>query len=223
MPDPACEHCGEPFVQGRRDQVYCNRKCQQRAHARRQRERFRQSPYTCAVDGCPNQAIPNLQSGLCSTHRMRLRRATIPLDAPVRANRMGIEPCIVEGCERFYYAKGMCSMHYNRLATKGDVGPPGLTQLAPGTRTRYRDPRSGYVYIYTVGSGRGKLEHRIVMAEMLGRPLHRWESVHQNGIRDDNRPENLELWVKPQPSGQRLDDLLAFVREHYAEELKKAS
>lgn len=38
------------------------------------------------------------------------------------------------------------------------------------------------------------LEHRYVAQQMLGRPLEADETVHHiNGIKDDNRPQNLQV------------------------------
>ncbi len=66
---------------------------------------------------------------------------------------------------------------------------------------------SGYRYIYV--DGEAITEHKAVMQQHLGRKLLAYENVHHiNGIRADNRLENLELWVVGQPKGQRLADML---------------
>jgi hypothetical protein len=57
------------------------------------------------------------------------------------------------------------------------------------------------------------------METLLGRPLLRAEEVHhKNGIKFDNSPGNLELWVSWK--GQRVDDLVAFVVEHYLDRVQ---
>lgn len=99
-------------------------------------------------------------------------------------------------------------------------------------RGRPRTNRSGYVtvvlapddpFVEMTRKDRRVKEHRLVMAHSLGRPLTQDEFVHhRNGIKNDNNPDNLELWTRSHPDGQRVQDVfewcVAFI-ERYAREI----
>lgn len=110
-------------------------------------------------------------------------------------------------------------MHYQRLLLDGQAGEPGARRKKDGSGVWFTD-NGGYIKLRYRYNGRSVqlFEHRIVMERELGRELKPFENVHhKNGIRDDNRPENLELWVKPQLPGQRVEDLVDFVVRNYPE------
>lgn len=134
-----------------------------------------------------------------------------------------VNPCKNPKCERKTSNGSYCSRCAARIARNGT-----LELLPPRPRLPHITP-DGYVRIF-VGHGHPVSNatgyayvHRKVMAEHLGRPLYKFETVHhRNGNRQDNRLANLELWAKPQLAGQRVADLVAFVAEFYPDEVKRA-
>jgi len=181
---------------------------------------MRQPPRTCNVEICDRRAVAK---GLCATHYYRIQRTGhVRADEPIadgsyRGPKRGAI-CSVPDCGVKHYGRGYCLRHYQRWKDYGDAEEPFRRALAgEGWRGLNHD---GYVVLkcrdITI------LEHRKVMEETLGRPMLPEETVHhKNGIRDDNRPENLELWVSTR-SGQRVADLVAFIVEHYRTEVEAA-
>lgn len=158
----------------------------------------------CQAEACGD---PAHAKGLCHMHYSRVRRHGSLTPQKVVPRTRSTRVCEVPECDSKHWAKGYCSMHYYRVKRNGEPGPAERMDASG-----YGESIDGYRRI--VHNGARVLEHRAIMEEHLGRPLLPDENVHHiNGVRNDNRLENLELWSTSQPPGQRIEDKVAWAVE----------
>lgn len=174
---------------------------------------------TCRIHGCGG-SVHVQKHQLCSKHYDRFRKTGDPLGKlPSRWDGYEKPRCKVDGCNAVARSLGYCRPHYGRFKAHGDPDAGRSIYRQKGQGKVWHASPNGYVVRYeptnpNAGPNGQVYQHRHVMSGIIGRPLRRHESVHhKNGNRSDNRPENLELWVKGQPSGQRIQDVAQWYLE----------
>lgn len=171
---------------------------------------------TCTVDDCDND---KLARGYCRKHYEAWRKTGSPTGRITKRSKAKVE-CLAVGCNDYSHCLGYCRIHYQRFKKHGDpFVVKNIVVRRSGEGKEWHSSPVGYIVRYeptnqNAGPNGQVYQHRHVMSQIIGRPLRKGENVHhKNGNRKDNSPENLELWVSGQPSGQRIQDVARWAIE----------
>ncbi len=165
---------------------------------------------TCAVASCDKKSHAK---GYCSGHYSRwLRTGSVHEDIPIKRGKMSDSQRKAKNAEHMRLCRQKAREFDGRMFGQR------IPVQEPGSWDIWRTNDKGYIYRRRYvrrfpGDRRAEqqLQHRYIMSEFLGRELRPEETVHhKNGIHHDNRIENLELWTKSQPYGQRVADLIGW-------------
>ena len=197
-----CLKCSGEFESEHKRRIYCSQKCACDARNYKVKEKKTKLCNSCKIE-----------KNRCDFSSKSIERGTLHFECKeCQSKRLKNKPKEWKEKQKIRCRKK------SRIKLGLNPDFEGLYRYPATDKTKYVD-ENGYVMIYRKNHpnsySRGRIsEHIYKMSEFLGRALFKKENVHhKNGIRDDNRIENLELWSKSQPPGQRVEDKIEWCKE----------